>query len=65
VGKLAISTAMTVDGVMSVAEWFVSEGAHDGASRDQLHEAEAMLLGRTTYEGRAAYWSPLTGEWAT
>ena len=23
-----------------------------------------MLLGRKTYEGLAAYWSPLTGEWA-
>jgi dihydrofolate reductase len=62
--KLILSTTMTVDGVISVAEWYVSEGEHDRAARNQFHEAAAMLLGRKTYEGLAAYWSPLTGEWA-
>jgi dihydrofolate reductase len=55
---------MTVDAVISVAGWYVSEGEHDRAAREQFEQAEAMLLGRTTYEGLAAYWSPLTGPWA-
>jgi hypothetical protein len=62
--RLVISTAMTVDGVVSVGEWYVSEGGHDRASRDQFVDAAGMLLGRKTYEGLAAFWSPMTGEWA-
>lgn len=62
--RLVISTAMTVDGVVDVRDWYVAEGTHDPASRRQFVEAAAMLLGRKTYEGLAAYWSPLTGEWA-
>jgi dihydrofolate reductase len=64
VNRLILSTTMTVDGVISVAEWYVSEGEHDRAAREQFEQAGAMLLGRKTYEGLAAYWSPLTGEWA-
>ena len=62
--RLIISLAMTVDGVTSVGEWYVSEGEHDRAARDQFVEAAAMLLGRKTYEGLADYWSSQTGEWA-
>jgi dihydrofolate reductase len=58
VNKLIVSTTMTVDGVISVAEWYVLEGEHDRAARELFEQAEAMLLGRTTYEGLAAYWSP-------
>jgi hypothetical protein len=58
-----IST-ITIDAVTSVSERCVAEGEHDRASRDQFVDASAMLLGRKTYEGRAQYWSPLTGEWA-
>jgi hypothetical protein len=32
---LVLSTAMTVDGVAAVGDWYVSEGEHDSASRDQ------------------------------
>ena len=63
-GKLVISTAMTVDGLIDVTDWYVSEGGHDRASLDQFHEADAMLLGRKTYEGLAGFWSPLEGPWA-
>ena len=35
---------MTLDGVVSVSEWYVSDGEHDRAARDQFVEAEAMLL---------------------
>jgi dihydrofolate reductase len=64
VGKLIISTAMTVDGVADGFEWYVSEGGHDQASRDQFHDGAAMLLGRKTYEGLAGYWSTQEGPWA-
>jgi dihydrofolate reductase len=64
VGKLIISTAMTVDAVADVGEWFVPEGEHDAAGRRLLEESEAMLLGRKTYEGLAPYWSATTGAWA-
>jgi dihydrofolate reductase len=62
--RLILSTTMTVDGVVSVAEWYVSEGEHDAAAREQFVQAEAMLLGRKTYDGLAAYWSAQAGPWA-
>jgi dihydrofolate reductase len=64
VNRLILSTTMTVDGVISVAEWYVSEGEHDRAAREQFEQAAAMLLGRKSYEGLAAYWSAETGAWA-
>jgi dihydrofolate reductase len=64
IGKLAITTTMTVDGLIDVGEWFVSEGANDAAAREQFLGDAAMLLGRKTYEGLAAYWSTTTGDWA-
>ena len=63
-GKLIISTATTVDAVMTVEEWFVAQGGHDAASRRQFENDAAMLLGRPTYEGLAAYWSRESGAWA-
>lgn len=62
--KLILLTTMTVDGVTTVGEWYVSEGEHDRAARDQFVEAAGMVLGRKTYEGLAGYWSSETGEWA-
>jgi dihydrofolate reductase len=63
-GRLILSTAMTVDAVISVTGWYVSDGEHDRASREQFERSAAMLLGRKTFQGLAAYWSPLTGAWA-
>ena len=63
-GNLVVSTQMTVDGVIEVGEWFVADGEHDRAGKDQLDHASAVLLGRKTYEGLAAYWSPLQDDWA-
>jgi len=63
-GRLIVSTQMTLDGVIDVGEWYVAEGEHDAAGKKQLTEASAVLLGRKTYEGLAAYWSPLHDEWA-
>jgi dihydrofolate reductase len=62
--KLIISTAMTVDGVIDGFDWYVSEGGHDQAGRDQFNGAGAMLLGRKTYEGLAGYWPTQEGPWA-
>jgi dihydrofolate reductase len=64
-GRLIVSTQMTLDGVIDVGEWYVAEGEHDRAGKDQLAQASAVLLGRKTYEGLAAYWSPLQDEWAS
>jgi dihydrofolate reductase len=63
-GRLIVSTQLTVDGVIDVGEWYVADGEHDRAGKDQLRRASAVLLGRKTYEGLAAYWSPLTDDWA-
>jgi hypothetical protein len=61
---LIVSTQMTLDGVIDVGEWYVAEGGDDRAGKDQLGQASAVLLGRKTYEGLAAYSSPLKDDWA-
>lgn len=63
-GRLIVSTAMTVDGVMSVEDWFVGEGGHDQAGREQLARAGAVVLGRKNFEGLAGFWTNETGAWA-
>ena len=63
-GKLIISTAMTVDAVIEVGEWFVPGGPHNDAALDRFRQAEAMLTGRTTFEGLAGYWQEQEGPWA-
>lgn len=55
---------MTLDGVIDVGDWYVAEGEHDRVSKEQLEKASALLLGRKTFEGLAAYWAPLEDEWA-
>jgi dihydrofolate reductase len=64
VNRLILSTTMTVDGVVSPAEWYVSEGEHDRAAREQFEHAAAMLLGRKTYEGFAEAWPSREGDFA-
>jgi hypothetical protein len=60
-GKLVVSTAMTVDGVMSVAEWFVPNGGHDAAGKAMLAASEAAVVGRKNFEGLAGYWTKRDG----
>ena len=50
-GRLINTTAMTVDGVIDVSDWYVVQGQHDEASLALFTDDSAMLLGRTTYEG--------------
>ncbi|HEU5157498.1 MAG TPA: dihydrofolate reductase family protein [Streptosporangiaceae bacterium] len=62
-GRLIVSTQMTVDGLIEVGEWFQREGEHEEhGSFDQLFAADAMLLGRKTYEGLAAFWPTATDD---
>jgi dihydrofolate reductase len=63
-GRLVSITAIAVDGLADVTDWFVVEGDHMRESLDHMRRAEALVMGRPTYEGLAAYWSPLEGEWA-
>ena len=55
---------MTVDAVIDVAEWYVSAGEHNAASRAQFEGSAGLVLGRPTYEGLAGYWTQQTDEWA-
>jgi dihydrofolate reductase len=63
-GSLIVTTQITLDAVIDVGDWYVAEGGHDRAGKQQLDNASAVLLGRKTYEGLAAYWSPLDDDWA-
>ena len=63
-GRLINTTAMTIDGVIYVSDWFVAEGGHDEASLALFTDGAAMLLGRKTYEGLAAFWPTQSGRWA-
>jgi hypothetical protein len=47
-GKLIITVATTVDGVIDGFEWYVREGGHDQAGLEEFERAGAMLLGRQT-----------------
>ena len=63
--KLINTTAMTVDGVIDVGDWFVAVGDHDDAARSLFETDDAaMLVGRKSFEGFAAYWPSATGPWA-
>jgi dihydrofolate reductase len=62
-GRLIVSTQMTVDGVIEVGDWFQPDGEHEAhGSFDQLFAADAMLLGRKTYEGLASVWPTMTDD---
>lgn len=57
-GKLIISTHITVDGVIgpNPREWGIFEGEGERYKYDQLLAADAFVLGRKVYEGLASYW---------
>ena len=64
-GRLAISNAMTVNGAFeapSPDEWLVLDSDSNNVSLEQFLVADAMVLGRKTYEGLAAVWPQLADD---
>src|SRR4029453_11937619 len=61
--NLVASTYVTLDGVFEEPSWSAPYWSDDAQlfARDQLWASDALLLGRTTYEGFAAHWP--TEEW--
>jgi dihydrofolate reductase len=60
--KVIVSVYTTLNGVMSPVDWvfpYVSEERGKYA-RDLLFEADALVMGRETYEGFLAVWSKRT-----
>lgn len=60
-GRLIINNAITINGAFEAPEpepgkWLVLDPDSQGASLDQWLTAEAMVVGRKTYEGLAAVW---------
>ena len=59
--QLIVSAQMTLDAVIDrVDEWFSPAGEPEAYSHDQLMSADAMLLGRKTYQGLANVWPGMT-----
>ena len=57
--RLVINNAMTVNGAFeapSPDEWLVLDADSNNVSLEQFLVADAMVLGRKTYEGLAAVW---------
>lgn len=60
--KIIVSTYMTLDGVIQPLDWFTSPPDEAAAeergkyARDLLFEADALLLGRETYQIFAEVW---------
>jgi dihydrofolate reductase len=64
-GRLVINNAMTVNGAFeapSPEEWLVLDPDSNQVSLEQFLVADAMLLGRKTYEGLAAVWPQLAND---
>lgn len=73
-GRIVVTEFVSLDGVMEDpggseefrhGGWALAIGRGDEGNRfklDELHEAEAQLLGRVTYEGFAAAWPSRTDE---
>src|SRR5258706_5831261 len=62
--KIVVSAWVTVDGVFdadSMQQWFLpfDSIARQEYIRDGIAEADALLLGKTTYEMLAPYWSSM------
>ena len=63
-GRLVINNAMTVNAAFEAPApepdgWLVLDAESNNASLEQLLVADAMVLGRKTYEGLAAVWPTL------
>ena len=74
-GRIVVTEYVSIDGVMEApgggedfrhAGWtFIDRGeVSDQFKLDETRNAEALLLGRVTYEGFAAAWPSMEGEFA-
>jgi dihydrofolate reductase len=63
VGRLIVSAQMTADGVMDQNDgWFDPTLESEQYGVDQLRAADALLLGRETYEFFSTVWPRMTGD---
>jgi dihydrofolate reductase len=68
VGALVVTAQMTIDGVLdSIEHWFHPDEHSDRQGLEQLAAADALLLGRKTFEGLRGHWidKPGDGGWAS
>jgi dihydrofolate reductase len=64
-GRLIVSAQMTMDSVMDQLEgWFEPKSESEAHALEQLRAADALILGRETYEGLSTFWPKQEGEWA-
>jgi dihydrofolate reductase len=63
-GRVVLSTQLTIDGVISVEDWYVSDPEQDARAQALFERSTSMLMGRRTYVGLAGYWPGQTGPWA-
>ena len=63
-GKLVVSTYVTLDGVMQPIDWTgrYSHEDHGKHAREVLFASDALVMGRETYEIFAPAWSSRTAE---
>ncbi len=63
--KIVVTEFMSLDGVIEEPRWtfdFDRGGEGDAFKYDELFAADALLLGRRTYEGFAANWPQMDGD---
>ena len=63
--RLVVNNAMTINGAFeapSPDEWLVLDPGSNNVSLEQFLVADAMVLGRKTYEGLAAVWPQLVDD---
>jgi dihydrofolate reductase len=66
-GRLVVNNAMSVNGAFEAPQpapdgWLVLDADSNQVSLDQFLVADAMVLGRKTYEGLAAVWPTLADD---
>jgi dihydrofolate reductase len=66
-GRLVVNNAISVNGAFEAPQpppdgWLVLDDDSNQVSLDQLLVADAMVLGRKTYEGLAAVWPTLADD---
>lgn len=63
-GKAIITVQMSADASIGPSIGWFEGGEQEETGEDEVRLADAMLLGRKTYEALSAIWSKTTGEFA-